>query len=103
MIKEPCNQIKREHFRLSLVNRKFPISRICSFFTKSYSIISTLTLHQFQLNLMPQFYKIVTFNLTWVPNTMLSFRKKIMHQSQEIFQTNRKADGRMEEWTDPIS
>ena len=33
-------------------------------------------------------------NKTWAPNTMLSFRKKLMSQSQENFQPEGQKDGK---------
>ena len=36
----------------------------------------------------------VTHNNTWASNTMLSFRKKLISQSQENFQTEGRKDGR---------
>ena len=38
----------------------------------------------------------VTHSNTWVPSTMLNFRKKLMSQSQENFQTKGQKDGRTE-------
>ena len=37
---------------------------------------------------------------TWPPNTMLSFRKKLMNQSQENFWTEGRKDGRAEKRKD---
>ena len=43
----------------------------------------------------------VTHNTTWASNTMLSFRKKLMNQSQENFQTEGRKGRRMEGRTEP--
>ena len=42
----------------------------------------------------------VTHNYIWAPNTMLSFKKKLMSKSWENLRTDGRADRRMEGWTD---
>ena len=46
------------------------------------------------------FFQKITHNYIWAPNTMLSFRKKLISQSRENLRTDGRTEEREDRWTD---